>query len=146
MKIIFILCTLFLSIVMNAQTDQSHYVPTDKKLSAEWYQSLYSNERKPFSGELLKTIGMPCGGIASGQLYVRGDGTLAGWWIANNAYNTGYGVDSLTHFNTALGPWKVCYQTFEPASYIDQGFYIIIKQKGKIQKVRLNKESFDDIS
>ncbi|MEJ7682951.1 MAG: GH116 family glycosyl-hydrolase [Segetibacter sp.] len=89
---------------------------------------------------------MPCGGIAAGQLYVRGDGTLANWWIANNAYNTGYGVESLTRFNTAMGPWKVCYQTFEPASYIDQGFYITVKQNSKKRTLKLNKESFDDIS
>jgi uncharacterized protein (DUF608 family) len=69
---------------------------------------------------------MPCGGIASGQLYVRGDGTLAGWWIANNAYNTGYGATQTSTFNTALGPWKDCYQTFRPFSYIEQGFTIKI--------------------
>jgi len=77
------------------------------------------------------TIGMPCGGIAAGQLYVRGDGTFANWWIANNAYNTGYGIDYLMNFNTALGPWKVCYQTFKPFSYIDQGFSVTVKEKGK---------------
>ena len=47
---------------------------------------------------------MPVGGICAGQLYVRGDGTLANWWIANNAYNTGYGIDWLLNFDTPLGP------------------------------------------
>ena len=127
-------------------TDTSHHIPLQKNLSAEWQKSLYSNERKVYKGDELYTIGMPCGGIAAGQLYVRGDGTLANWWISNNAYNTGYGVDSLTHFNTALGPWTVCYKTFRPASYIDQGFAITIKQNGKQQTVKLNKDDFDDIS
>src|SRR4051794_1726572 len=110
------------------QLDSSHHVPVEKNLRAKWKSELWSNERKTYKGKELLTIGMPCGGIAAGQLYVRGDGTLANWWIANNAYNTGYGVDSLTRFNTALGKWKVCYQTFEPASYIDQGFYITTEQ------------------
>ena len=127
-------------------TDTSHHVPVQKNLTANWEKSLYSNEKKVYKGDELFTIGMPCGGIAAGQLYVRGDGTLANWWIANNAYNTGYGVDSLTHFNTALGPWTVCYKTFRPASYIDQGFSITVKQNGKQQTAKLNKDDFNDIS
>ncbi|MFT4153529.1 GH116 family glycosyl hydrolase [Parafilimonas sp.] len=126
--------------------DSSHHVPENKKLPVSWKTSLYSNQKKVFKGDELLTIGMPCGGIAAGQLYVRGDGTLANWWIYNNAYNTGYGIDSLTHFNTALGPWTVCYKTFEPKSYIDQGFNIKIKQDGKTTSANLNKKDFDDIS
>ena len=129
------------SSVAHAQTDTSHHVPANKSLSKEWKVSLYNNERKPLSGDQLKTIGMPCGGIASGQLYVRGDGTLAGWWIANNAYNTGYGAANLMNFNTPLGPWKVCYQTFTPVSYIDQGFSITTRNKTR----QLNKQDFKDI-
>ncbi|HSB93396.1 MAG TPA: GH116 family glycosyl-hydrolase, partial [Flavitalea sp.] len=120
----------------------SHHVPVEKNLTPAWTDALYSNQKTIYKGNQLLTIGMPCGGIAAGQLYVRGDGTLANWWISNNAYNTGYGVDSLTRFNTALGPWKVCYQTFEPFSYIDQGFVITVGKKSK----KLNKEDFDDIS
>lgn len=126
--------------------DASHYVPVDKSLSEDWKRSLWSNERKAYKGDELKTIGMPCGGIAAGQLYVTGDGTLANWWIANNAYNTGYGIDWLLNFKTPLGPWKVCYQTFEPFKYIEQGFTISVKQKGKELKKNLNKNDFDDIS
>lgn len=120
----------------------THHVPVDKKLAPSWNESLYSSSKKIYKGDELLTIGMPCGGIAAGQLYVRGDGTLANWWIANNAYNTGYGVDSLTRFNTALGPWKVCYQTFEPFSYIDQGFVITAGNQSR----QLSKAGFDDIS
>lgn len=126
--------------------DPSHHVPVNKDLPASWKTSLYDDQKKVFKGDELLTIGMPCGGIAAGQLYVRGDGTLANWWIYNNAYNTGYGIDSLTHFNTALGPWTVCYKTFEPKTYIDQGFNIKIKQGGKTVSADLNKKDFDDIS
>ncbi|MGC4037066.1 MAG: GH116 family glycosyl hydrolase [Chitinophagaceae bacterium] len=139
--------SLLIGFISNAQQlDPTHLVPFQKNLSAEWKASLWNNEQKVYKGDELRTIGMPCGGIATGQLYVRGDGTLANWWIANNAYNTGYGVDSLTHFNTALGPWTVCYKTFTPPSYIDQGFVIKVKQGNAVTTVALNKEGFDDIS
>lgn len=141
------ICFLFQVFIMLAQSvDPSHHVPVNKNLPASWKQALYSNQRKVFKGDELLTIGMPCGGIAAGQLYVRGDGTLANWWIANNAYNTGYGIDSLTHFNTPLGPWDVCYKTFEPKSYIGQGFTLKVKQDGKEVTANLDKKDFDDIS
>ncbi|MDP4131683.1 MAG: GH116 family glycosyl-hydrolase, partial [Bacteroidota bacterium] len=126
--------------------DPSHFVPVEKRLSAEWNKSLWASEQKLYKGEELSTIGMPCGGIAAGQLYVRGDGTLANWWISNNAYNTGYGKDSLMNFSTALGPWKVCYQKFTPPSYIEQGFSVSVKQGNKKMVRELSKRDFDDIS
>jgi non-lysosomal glucosylceramidase len=127
-------------------TDPSHFVPLKKDLSSQWWNDLWKNGQRIYKGKELLTIGMPCGGIAAGQLYVRGDGSLANWWIANNAYNTGYGISHLLNFNTALGPWKVCYQTFEPMSYIDQGFSITIKSKKESVARKLNKTDFDDIS
>jgi non-lysosomal glucosylceramidase len=146
-----IVCLLLILVVANrnlkAQSiDPSHKVPVNKMLSADWEKSLWQNKKTVYRGDELLTIGMPCGGIASGQLCVRGDGTLGDWWISNNAYNTGYGLDKFMNFKTALGPWKVCYQTFEPMSYIDQGFSILYTQKGKTISKTLNKENFDDIS
>ena len=55
-----------------------HFVPLDKKLRPEWVKALTAKgERKVFRDDELKTLGMPCGGVAAGQLYVRGDGSLA---------------------------------------------------------------------
>ncbi len=145
--IIFLLMSVFRSAVSQSTIDPGHYVPLQKNLSEKWKESLWHDERKTYKGKELLTIGMPCGGIAAGQLYVRGDGTFANWWTANNAYNTGYGIDYLMNFNTALGPWKVCYQTFKPISYIDQGFSITVLEKGKDAITRsLNEKDFDDIS
>ncbi|HVW61541.1 MAG TPA: GH116 family glycosyl hydrolase [Puia sp.] len=141
-----LLCFALCPVIAQPALDSSHYVPVDKGLSKDWYRSLWADERKPYRGKELATIGMPCGGIAAGQLCVRGDGTFADWWICNNAYNTGYGKDSLMNFKTALGPWKVCYQTFRPASYIDQGFSVKITQDGRAQERRLDSSGFDDIS
>ncbi|WP_207632655.1 GH116 family glycosyl hydrolase [Foetidibacter luteolus] len=145
-KLLTICCTALCGSVFGQSLHPSHKVPVEKSLSQQWKQELWANQRKVYKGDELLTIGMPCGGIAAGQLYVRGDGTLANWWIANNAYNTGYGIDSLTRFNTALGPWKVCYQTFEPASYVSQGFAITVTQNNKKQTVNLDKNGLDDIA
>src|SRR5665213_2528784 len=146
----FVAALLFYTCMQTAKAQQaidpSHFIPVEKKLSAEWNKALWSSEQKVYKGDELSSIGMPCGGIAAGQLYVRGDGTLANWWISNNAYNTGYGKDSLMNFQTALGPWKVCYQRFTPPSYIDQGFSISVRQGNKKTVRQLNKQGFDDIS
>src|ERR1700761_8772117 len=103
MKQILIGILTFSFLKLSAQSDLLHQVSPNKHLSFKCKTSLCENGHENWRGKELETIGMPCGGIGAGQLYVRGDGTLACWWICNNAYNTGYGVDSLTHFNTALG-------------------------------------------
>ena len=55
-----------------------HYVPLEKDLAGKGFADLSSRgDRKVYRGAELETIGMPCGGIGAGQLYVRGDGTLA---------------------------------------------------------------------
>ncbi len=140
---IFCLCVPLMAI---AQLSGDHKVSLDKGNIKTFIGDVNNKgNRKVYKGEELKTIGMPCGGIMAGQLYVRGDGTLANWWIANNAYNTGYGIDWLLNFDTPLGPWKVCYQTFEPMSYIDQGFQITVDD-GQTKKTKeLSKKDFDDI-
>lgn len=135
------------SITLQAQLSPDHKVSLNKgDIKAFVGDKDSRGERKIYKGDELFTIGMPCGGIMAGQLYVRGDGTLANWWIANNAYNTGYGIDWLLNFDTPLGPWKVCYQTFEPMSYIDQGFKITVDDGKKKTTKELSKKDFDDIS
>ena len=131
------------SFISSAQISSDHYVSEDKgDIKAFVGSTDCKGERKVYKGDELYTIGMPVGGICAGQLYVRGDGTLANWWIANNAYNTGYGIDYLLDFDTPLGPWHVCYQTFEPLSYIDQGVTLDVDGKS----YDLSKKDFDDIS
>lgn len=60
----------------------SHLIPADKKLTPEWVASLTGRgEAEVFSGEQLKYVGMPVGGIGCGQLYLGGDGRLWLWDI-----------------------------------------------------------------
>ncbi len=123
-----------------------HSVPADKNLDPEWVKTLFARgDRKAYQGKELETIGMPCGGICAGQLYVRGDGTLARWWIANNAYKTS--VPRPDHvISTPLGEHQSGYRTYRPASHIDQGFAIRVKLDGAGSVVRtLDREDFNDI-
>jgi len=60
----------------------SHLIPADKKLTPEWVASLTERgQTEVFSGEQLKYVGMPVGGIGCGQLYLGGDGRLWLWDI-----------------------------------------------------------------
>lgn len=131
-----------------------HFVPADKELSSEWVKSLFDRgERKVYRGAELTTIGMPCGGICAGQLYVRGDGTLAQWWIANNAHNTGIwwvpieDPDKKYEFDTPLGKHESGYRTYRPPGYIAQGFAVAVNAPGEPPQVHtLDQDGFDDIS
>jgi non-lysosomal glucosylceramidase len=72
---------------------QDHRVPVEKGLSAEWKKSLFERGTKEvWSGEALDSIGMPIGGIAAGQLYLCGDGTLGHWEIFNTHEFLSYGA------------------------------------------------------
>ena len=108
-KLLTFSCLMSLSLPSFSQYSPDHKVSLDKgDIKSFIGNKETKGERKVYKGDELTTIGMPVGGICAGQLYVRGDGTLANWWIANNAYNTGYGIDWLLNFDTPLGPWKVC--------------------------------------
>ena len=61
-----------------------HLDPADKKLSPDTMKGLFERGRQQYyRGKDLETIGMPVGGIGTGQLYIRGDGTFAVWQIFN---------------------------------------------------------------
>jgi len=111
---------------------RGHVVPVDKKMSPAWVKSLFARgHRKVYRGKELFTIGMPCGGVGAGQLYVRGDGTLGKWWIFNNARNE-----------------RHCsgYQTYRPKSPVEQGFAIrLAPEGGKPQTAVLSQADFDAI-
>ena len=103
-------------------------------------------QRKIYRGKELETIGMPCGGIGAGQLYVRGDGTLAQWWIDNTYYDTGYGHPGVT--TTPMGSYPIGYanKANRPPSPVDQGFAIAVKSRaGPAVVRRLSRDDFDAI-
>ncbi|HET6329091.1 MAG TPA: GH116 family glycosyl hydrolase [Planctomycetaceae bacterium] len=94
-----------------------HHIPPDKGLDTTWVKGLYEKgSKKVYTGDELTCIGMPVGGICAGQLYLRGDGTLAEWGIFNVDRFTGYGDD--------------CYRTYTPPSPVEQGFGLAITPAG----------------
>lgn len=135
------------SLVADEVASTLSYVPADKGMDAAGVQVLFARgERKIYRGNELETIGMPCGGIGAGQLYVCGDGTLAQWWIDNTYYDTGYGHPGVA--NTRLGPYPIGYatQANRPPSPVEQGFAIRVTTPNRPAVVRLlNREGFDNI-
>ena len=114
------------------RADFERLVPADKKLSPEWIRSLYERgSRTVYRGGELEKIGMPIGGICSGQLYLGGDGRLWHWDIFNRLVSTG-----AEHY---ANPMK-------PASPIEQGFAILIRQGGQRQVRTLDHRGFGEVS
>jgi uncharacterized protein (DUF608 family) len=116
--------TLALSLVDSGGTaappekEGTHHIPADKNLDPAWVEALFARGRsKVYRGDDLTCIGMPIGGVCAGQLYLRGDGTLALWEIFNTEQNTGYG--------------DRCYRTYTPPSPVGHGFQVWVKLSGR---------------
>ncbi|OHB77745.1 MAG: hypothetical protein A2Z25_19150 [Planctomycetes bacterium RBG_16_55_9] len=106
---------------------ERHLVPADKGLSKETIQRLYERGQQAFySGKDLETIGMPVGGIGTGQLYLRGDGTLGAWNIFNKHVFSGYGSEG--------------YRTYRPDSPVDSGFAVVAEKDGKMIAKTLDRD------
>ena len=72
--------------------DFEQLVPVDKKLAADWVKSLYSRGTpEVLRGKELDLVGMPVGGIGTGQLYLGGEGQLWHWDIFNQSVRTASG-------------------------------------------------------
>ena len=107
-------------------------IPECKSFSENYVKNLFARGKKDvYSGKALETIGMPCGGIGCGQMYLCGDGSLADWQI----------------FGFAVSRWVS--NTFSTYGYqkmrkpVDQGFAIAIKAGDANPTVKkLNKDGF----
>jgi len=121
-----VVCCFFLIINGLAESSE-HLVSADKGLSTQDIQRLCERgEQAVYSGKDLETIGMPVSGIGTGQLYLRGDGTLGLWQIFNKHVFTGYGRD--------------CYRTYRPDSPVDSGFVVYVKKEGRIRAKVLDRD------
>jgi uncharacterized protein (DUF608 family) len=109
------------------------FVPADKKLNPAWVRGLFERGRSAvYQGQALETIGMPVGGIAAGQVYLRGDGTLGCWQIFNRRNMAGRGQTNYRHRKVA--------------SPVKQGFAVIAEQDGRRTAHSLSREGFPDVS
>ena len=72
-----------------AVDDIDHFVPADKQLNDDWVASLFARgQRSWHTGDELKTIAMPIGGICTGQVYLTGQGRLLFWDVLNKHWST----------------------------------------------------------
>ena len=114
------------------RTEFEKLVPPDKKLAAEWVQSLFARgARAVYRGAELQYVGMPVGGICAGQLYLGGDGKLWHWDLFNQHIGTGDG-----HYRSPV----------KPASPLDQGFALRVTADGKSQVRALDKTGFPSVT
>lgn len=111
-----------------------HGVPGDKKLSDAWVRALFARgEATWYQGSDLDRIGMPIGGIGTGQLYLSGDGRLLDWQIFNRIVDTGYG-------ETSYEPDRF------PAQPVEQGFALQLRSGSGLAEVRsLDRRGFSDV-
>jgi non-lysosomal glucosylceramidase len=126
----FVVCCFLVVSLCTAQAVEiraGHVIPTDKGLSQNDVRSLFERgRRQTYQGKDLDTIGMPVGGIATGQLYIRGDGTLGIWQIFNRHVFSGYGRDN--------------YSTYRPDSPVDSGFAVVVESNGRTIAKPLNQD------
>ncbi len=112
---------------------QDHFIPVDKNLPAAWKKSLFERGVKEvWSGAELESIGMPCGGIASGQLYLCGDGTLGHWEIFNTHEFPSYGSTN--------------YAKREIKQPVEYAFALLVERDGPPQEWNLSKTGFPDVT
>jgi len=115
------------NVAAQAGAKTEHLIPADKGLSKDFMQRLCQRgQRETYRGKELDTIGMPVCGIGTGQLYLRGDGTLALWQIFNQHVFSGYGSDN--------------YRTYRPDCPVDSGFAVLVQDEDKIIARQLNRD------
>ncbi|HNY79959.1 MAG: GH116 family glycosyl hydrolase [Sedimentisphaerales bacterium] len=104
-----------------------HLVPADKGLTSAYLQGLRERgQRAVYAADEADTLGMPVGGIATGQMYLRSDGTLGLWHIFNRHIFTGYGAE--------------CYRTYRPDSPVESGFAVVVSRDGTQMRKPLNRD------
>jgi uncharacterized protein (DUF608 family) len=112
--------------------DFEKLVPSDKKLSPQWVNSLMARgERTKYRGAALANIGMPIGGLFAGQLYLGGDGKLWHWDIFNQKIGTGP-----EHYAKPM----------KQASPLEQGFALRLNSGGTTQIRPLDAAHWQEVS
>ena len=112
--------------------DFEKLVPADKKLSPEWLRSLFARgARVLYRGKDLEKIGMPIGGICSGQVYLGGDGRLWHWDIFNQPIGTG-----AEHYASPMAA----------TAPLDQGFALKVTAQEKSEVRPLDRTGFASVS
>lgn len=120
-------------IAATAGSSPLHPIPADKGLPAGWLETLFARgEKTLWQGEELKTVGMPVGGIGTGQLYLCGDGTLGLWEIFNEHMFPGSGAK--------------CYAARSIPKPVSHGLALFIESHGNTACRKLDQTGFDNVT
>ncbi len=113
-------------------------IPQDKRLDPAWVRSLYERgEKQTYTGEDLRFIGMPVGGIGAGCVYLGGDGRLWLWDIFNQHHGRGL-LSRGAGGETYLNPLEQ-FQRFE------QRFELQVEQGDERQRRSLDRSGFASV-
>ena len=131
-----------------APTDRAEHptlIPAEKNLSPDWVRSLRARGRPTvYTGDELKFIGMPIGGICSGTLYLGGDGKLWLWNVFNKNWLDGvWGPGEGIRGQGEAG--EIYVQPLAQTSPLEQGFAIRTTAGGQTRYFTLDKDGFANI-
>jgi uncharacterized protein (DUF608 family) len=114
-----------LPVLGSAPAVRQGLIPADKGIGTETLAALRRRgTRRVYRGEARAALGMPCGGIAAGQLYVLGDGTLGGWHVDGRRTFSGYGAEN--------------YRPFRPQRELAQGLLLrVTDSSGRMSRAVL---------
>lgn len=137
----------------NGPTPTQHLIPADKALPQAWLDSLVRRgQPEVWSGEQLRYIGMPIGGIGCGQLYLAGDGRLWLWEIFKCNYSResadGWPLSKMTSCGHYIQPVDSTTGHYHPdmGAQVDQGFAIRLTCDGRTQTRTLDAKGFADVT
>jgi non-lysosomal glucosylceramidase len=117
-------------------TPTGDLVPADKNLDPAWVRSLFERgSPSVYTGKDLNYIGMPIGGICTGQLYLGGDGKLWYWDLFNIPFNSGC---SGARYQDPPKP--------ADNMPVEQGFSIAVTAAGVQKNYFLDKSGFPDVT
>ena len=118
--------------------------PTVKQFEPQWVRSLTERGQPTVytsqNSSNFEYIGMPVGGIATGQLFLGGDGKLWYWDIFNN--KTSRDVRGVRAYQY---PYKRSSPDDKARNYIQQGFAIRTNQAGQTKTWSLDRDGFSDL-
>lgn len=94
---------------------QATLVPADKGLDPKWVKSLFERGKPTvYTGDELKWIGMPIGGICCGQVYLGGDGRLWYWDMYAPGTSPKFNSAGAGHYERPMEPFAVEGVVFAP--------------------------------
>ena len=123
-------------------------IPRDKKFKPEWLASLVARGTpETYTGDDLRFIGMPVGGLCTGTLYLAGDGRLWLWNIFNQDVE---GIDpkTVTYAGQQLKSrdGSAYVAPPQPKGPVDQGFALRVRSPGGEKTVTLDRTGFREIT